>query len=88
MAGRNMRLKARRVEFNISQEEMARRLGISQTTYSLKENGYYAFTNWEISKILHILGKTYEDIFVTEEKRDYSDEYVRKTKAYIEDKEE
>ena len=76
MAGKNLRLKAVRVQNAISQADMARQIGILQNTYSQKENGYYAFTHPEIIRILEILESTYEDIFIKEEKRDYSDARV------------
>jgi len=67
-----MRLKRLRVEKNITQREIAKNLGISWSHYAQKENGYFPFTQWEIERLLIILNTTYEDIFIKEEKRDYS----------------
>lgn len=47
-----------------TQEIMAQKLGISNTTYSLKENGSREFTEKEINKLLHLLEVKYEDIFL------------------------
>jgi len=67
-----MRLKRLRVEKNITQREMAKSLGISWSQYAQKENGYFPFTQWEVERLRAILKTTYDDIFIKEEKRDYS----------------
>jgi len=67
-----MRLKRLRVEKNITQMEIAKKLGISCSNYIQKENAYLPFTQWEIERLLIILNTTYDDVFIKEEKRDYS----------------
>jgi DNA-binding XRE family transcriptional regulator len=67
-----MRLKRLRVEKNMTQKEMAESIGISWSHYAQKENGYFPFTQWEIERLLVILKTTYDDVFIKEEKRDYS----------------
>lgn len=61
---KNTKLKARRVELGLRQEDMAEKLGITLTTYSLKENGKREFIGSEILRILNILNCRYEDIFL------------------------
>ena len=72
MQNQLMKLKALRAERNISQIAMAKKLGIHVSTYCEKENGYMPFTQWEIEVFLKYFNVTYEDIFIKEEKRDYS----------------
>jgi len=69
-----MKLKALRAERNVSQTTIAKKLGIHMCTYSQKENGYMPFTHWEVNAILQYFNVTYEDIFLKEEKRDYTHE--------------
>lgn len=47
-----------------TQNLIAKDLGISGTTYSLKENGSREFTEKEINKLLRLLDVKYEDIFL------------------------
>lgn len=42
------RIKAERIANGLSQEEVARHLGIKRSTYSLKENGH---KNWSINNL-------------------------------------
>jgi putative transcriptional regulator len=58
------RIKGKRNEKGITQDEMALKLGITQKTYNLKENGKAEFTLAELSAILVILGCNFDDIFL------------------------
>lgn len=58
------KLRAKRVELGLRQCDMAEKLGITHSTYSLKECGKREFVGSEILKILHILNSKYEDIFL------------------------
>lgn len=58
------RLKAKRVELGLRQEDMANKLGITLATYNLKECGKREFVGSEILQILNILNCKYEDIFL------------------------
>lgn len=58
------RLRAKRVELGLRQEDMANRLGITLATYSLKESGKREFVASEILQILNILNSKFEDIFL------------------------
>lgn len=60
------KLKALRVENNISQYEIAKFLGITQSTYSWKENGKAEFTISEIEKLKKFFNLPYESIFFRE----------------------
>ncbi len=53
-----------RKERKLSQEEMAKKLGISRVSYGLKERGDKAFTLDEMFRISKILGKGLDDIFL------------------------
>ncbi len=59
------KLRGKRAELGISQQQMALKLGISTGAYCLKENGKREFTCEEISTILNILQSKFEDIFIT-----------------------
>lgn len=58
------RLRAKRVELGLRQEDMANKLGITLTTYSLKECGKREFSASEVLRILVILNSKFEDIFL------------------------
>lgn len=58
------KLKAKRVELGLRQQDMANKLGITLATYNLKESGKREFVGSEIIQILHILECKYEDIFL------------------------
>ena len=58
------KLKARRVELGITQQEMADRLDITIMSYNFKENGKREFDAAEITAILNILQSKFEDIFM------------------------
>ena len=58
------RIKGKRNEKGITQDEMALRLGITQKTYNLKENGKADFTLAELATIINILECKFTDIFL------------------------
>ena len=58
-----LKLKGKRVEHGYTQDEFAELIGISLTTYQLKERGVREFTMSEINAILKLLDCTYEEIF-------------------------
>ena len=60
------KLIGKRHELKLTQEDMARLIGISKNNYGLKENGKLDFSLPEIKKILNILNSTYEEIFFEE----------------------
>ena len=47
---KNLKLKAKRVECGISQQDMANKLGMTITSYNFKENGKREFTIKECIK--------------------------------------
>ncbi len=57
------RLKMYRVGYGLSQNDIAKELGIARATYCVKEQGKKEFTQTEISKILKLLNMKYEEIF-------------------------
>ena len=60
------KLIGKRNEKGLSQEEMAKLLGISKNNYNLKENGKLDFNLVEVKKILLILNDSYDNIFFEE----------------------
>lgn len=57
------KLKALRVEFGYTQESMARKLGMSENGYLLKENGKREFTLTEAERIARLFNKTITEVF-------------------------
>lgn len=57
------KLKYYRAEYNLSMEDMAKKLNISKNAYFQKENGYTPFYLEEIKKILDIFNCNFNDIF-------------------------
>lgn len=53
----NFKLKGLRVEHNLKQADVAQKLGIAESTYNRKENGYADFSETEICKISEIFKK-------------------------------
>ncbi|CCO08243.1 helix-turn-helix transcriptional regulator [Desulforamulus hydrothermalis] len=49
----HLKLKAFRVERALTQEDMAKRIGISINAYILKENGYRDFTLSEVAAMVN-----------------------------------
>lgn len=58
-----VKLRGKRVEHGFTQAELADKIGLSLTTYRLKECGDREFTMSEINSILKLLNCTYEEIF-------------------------
>ena len=48
-------LKSKRILFNLTQEEIAKEVGINIKSYNLKENGKREFTLDEAKKIINLL---------------------------------
>lgn len=62
------KIKERRGEMNITQEELAKRSGVSRTTISGLENGVVTVTTTDtLSKIANALGCGVGDIFFDED---------------------
>lgn len=59
-----VKLKAKRVEKQLTQTQMAKLMGIGIATYNHKENGTAFFSFQEVLKILEILDCKFEDIFL------------------------
>jgi len=59
-----LKLKAKRVERNLTQTELANIIGIAPATYNRKENGMAYFSFQEIIKLLNALDCKFEDIFL------------------------
>jgi putative transcriptional regulator len=60
-----MRIKILMLENNISAKELAKKLGMSDASLSLRLNGKREFSLSEAKKVLKIFGKTFEEIFLT-----------------------
>lgn len=58
------KLIGKRNEKGLSQEEMAKKIGISKNNYYLKEKGKLDFNLTEVRLILKILDCSYEEIFL------------------------
>lgn len=66
---KNLKLKAARAGQDLSQEELAERVGVSRQTINLIERGDYNPTLKLCLRICWVMGKTLDDIFwETEEK--------------------
>lgn len=59
----NIKLKGKRVECCLTQEEIASKLGMNTATYNRKENGIVDFTLTEIQDLMDILDCDFDDIF-------------------------
>ena len=57
------RLKMYRVGYGLTQNDIAKELGMARATYCTKEQGKMDFTQTEINKILKLLNMKYEEIF-------------------------
>ncbi len=62
-----MMIKAYRKFNNLTQSQVAEKLGICPMSYCRKENGKQDFTLKEAKKISDLFGLTIEEIFFTEE---------------------
>lgn len=57
------RIKAYRVYNDLDQTEMAKKIGISKTSYYFKETGERDFTSEEVGKMAEIFGVEPGDLF-------------------------
>ena len=64
---KNLRLKAARAGMDLSQAELAEKVGVSRQTISAIEKGDYNPTINLCIKICRVLGKTLDELFWTEE---------------------
>ena len=64
---KNLRLKAARAGQDMSQDDLARAVGVSRQTISAIEKGDYNPTINLCVKICRVLGKTLDELFWTEE---------------------
>ena len=55
-------LKSKRILFNLTQEEIAKELGITVKSYNLKENGKREFTLYEAQNIINLLKLNLKDV--------------------------
>jgi len=62
-----LKLRGKRVEKEMTQQELAKQLGISTNAYNLKEIGKREFKMSEINLLLELLDCKYEDIFFQKE---------------------
>lgn len=58
------KIRGKRSELHLSQEDVAKELSITVKTYNLKENGKSEFTLEEVRKILKLFNCNFEDIFL------------------------
>lgn len=59
----HLKLRAKRVERQMSQTDLASKLGMNLATYSRKERGVNDFTLTEIQDLLYYLDCEFDDIF-------------------------
>jgi len=57
------KLKALRVEFDMTQEDISKMLGIHEATYNRKEQGLNKFTLDEAKQLSDLFHESIEDIF-------------------------
>lgn len=62
-----LNLKAARANANMKQWELAKKLGVSQKTLSLWENGHTKVSKRTLMAICSVLGIREEDIFLPED---------------------
>lgn len=73
----NIKLKAKRVERCLTQEELAEKLDMNTATYNRKENGIVDFTLTEIQELMDILDCEFNDIFL---KKQVANKYEKENK--------
>ena len=61
------RLKVARAEANLTQEELAKRIGVSRQTINAVESGRYVPSTVLALKMAQVFGKPVEEIFFLEE---------------------
>lgn len=67
---KNLKLKAARAELDYSQEDLARKVGVSRQTINMIERGDYNPTLKLCLSICHVLRKTLDEIFWQEAEED------------------
>ncbi|MBO4498305.1 MAG: helix-turn-helix transcriptional regulator [Lachnospiraceae bacterium] len=67
---KNLKLKAARASLDLSQEELAGKVGVSRQTISAIEKGDYNPTIKLCVAICRVLGRTLDDLFWEEPKED------------------
>lgn len=60
---KNLKMKAARASLDLSQDELARKIGVTRQTISAVENGDYNPTINLCIAICHALGKTLDELF-------------------------
>lgn len=73
----NIKLRAKRAEKLMSQEQLAKLLHINTATYNRKEKGITDFTLSEIQELMYILDCDFDDIFF---KKDVANNYENENK--------
>ncbi len=63
MAMKNLRLKAARAALDMSQQELAERVGVSRQTINAIEKGDYNPTIKLCIRVCQVLGKTLDELF-------------------------
>lgn len=63
---KNLKMKSARAALDLSQDELAKRIGVTRQTISAVENGDYNPTIGLCIAICKALGKTLDDLFWTE----------------------
>lgn len=66
---KNLNLKAARAALDLSQEELAKRVGVSRQTINMIERGDYNPTLKLCLDICHALGRTLDELFWREEEQ-------------------
>jgi putative transcriptional regulator len=61
------RLKVARAELDITQEELAKRIGVSRQTINAVESGKYIPSTVLALKMAQVFGKSVEEIFMLED---------------------
>lgn len=64
---RNLRIKFRRIELDMSQAELAKQAGVTRQTIGMIEAGEFNPSLKLCLKICHILGKTLDELFWEED---------------------
>ena len=59
-----VKLKGKRVEKGLNQNDIAKMLNMATSTYNMKENGIREFTMTECIEIMKILECSFEEIFL------------------------
>jgi putative transcriptional regulator len=61
------RLKVARAEMDLTQEELAKRIGVSRQTINAVESGRYVPSTVLALKMAQVFGKPVEEVFMLEE---------------------